>query len=117
MFPLDHIMLVRVVKKWEELYKYGNSHAFCRKNCLNERVLESVFKIKTQLTESLRLRGLISGKSGANFNSSNEDLIRAVVGAGLYPNVAKSSMTRGKNNSAYPILSTSIDHRINIHMR
>ena len=42
--------------------------------------------------------------------------IRAIVGAGLYPNVAKVSVTRSKT-STYPILSSATEYRINIHMR
>ena len=117
LFFTDHLMLVRVYRKWEELSNIGASKDFCKKNCLNEKVLESIFKMKHQLTESLQMRGLISNKRGANFNESNENLIRAVVGAGLYPNVAIGSAARGKSGLPYPILSTATEHRVNIHMR
>jgi ATP-dependent RNA helicase DHX36 len=110
-------MLVKIIKKWESRYLQGNSLDFCQRNCLNEKTLEAVFQRKQQLFEALRYRGLVGDKSSSNVNSANEALVRAVVGAGLYPNVAKVSLTNGKNYNKYPILSNAIKHRINIHMR
>jgi ATP-dependent RNA helicase DHX36 len=113
----DHLMLVKIIKKWESRYLQGNSLEFCQRNCLNQKTLEAVFQMKQQMFEALRYRGLVGDKSSSNANSADEALVRAVVGAGLYPNVAKVSVTRGKNYTTYPILSNAITHRINIHMR
>ena len=112
----DHIMLARVVKQWEAKYEEGWSRSFCKKFCLNERVLEAVYSMKKQLHEALEHRGLVV-KNGGNFNSENEELVRAVVAAGLYPNVAKSGMRMGRSGSFFPVLSTAKQREVNIHKR
>ena len=66
--------------------------------------------MKRQFAEHLcNLKFLSSGREwekNANVNSGNEDLVRAVICAGLYPNVASVRVKRNKHRGGFPVMQT-----------
>ena len=70
--------------------------------------------MKRQFAEHLcNLKFLSSGREwekNANVNSGNEDLVRAVICAGLYPNVASVKVKRNKHRGGFPVMQTIQGH-------
>nr|XP_022340019.1 ATP-dependent RNA helicase DHX36-like [Crassostrea virginica] len=89
----DHIMLIKAYKKWEEACCHGNGRKFCYDNFLTENTLRMLKKMKKQFSELLYNIGFVSScdprNTFSNVHSDNENLITAVICAGLYPNIAK----------------------------
>ncbi|XP_067932740.1 ATP-dependent DNA/RNA helicase DHX36-like [Watersipora subatra] len=86
----DLIMYYYAIKGWEDA---SNKSAYCWDNFLSASTVSLVHKMKGQFAELLHKLKFISSSSStnqeANQNSGNMSLVRAVVCAGLYPNVAK----------------------------
>lgn len=116
-------MFANVVKQWEEAFNSGNSHGFCKRNCLSEKVLLSVFKVKVQLTEKLEKLKLISKtKTENNIHSTNYALVKGVIASALYPSVKLiqigSSTSRNDNKvNKFPYLAQPDDKRIYINQK
>ncbi|GFO08215.1 hypothetical protein PoB_003472000 [Plakobranchus ocellatus] len=89
----DHIMLINAYRGWEESLNFGNNHQYCWQNFLSENTLKMLRDMKRQLAELLYDIGFLAAKSpkhlAANKNSDSLSMIRAVLCAGLYPNVAQ----------------------------
>lgn len=98
----DHIMLANAYKGWEEATSRGNARQYCWKNYLSQNTLQLLSSMKQQfatLLKDLNFVDVADPKSPqANLNSDNEKLIKAVICAGLYPNVAKIKQTECKNS-------------------
>ena len=114
----DHILMINVMKEWESLKRAHNStRNFCYDNFLSENVLQMLSNHKKQLADHLYAKSFICSSDpkepGSNINSKNEDLIRAIICAGLYPNVAKFR----KRMTSRPGLFTASDYSVKFHMR
>uniref|UniRef100_A0A182MYW9 ATP-dependent RNA helicase DHX36 n=1 Tax=Anopheles dirus TaxID=7168 RepID=A0A182MYW9_9DIPT len=85
----DHIMLANVLAEWRE---QSNKGGFCGRNFLNGATLQQLNNMKGQFCEYLHKAKFMATahpqSQPDNRNSGNMDLLRAIVGAGLYPNVA-----------------------------
>uniref|UniRef100_A0A182SEH4 Helicase C-terminal domain-containing protein n=1 Tax=Anopheles maculatus TaxID=74869 RepID=A0A182SEH4_9DIPT len=85
----DHIMLANVIAEWR---KQSNKGGFCGKNFLNNATLQQLTNMKGQFCEYLCRTKFMAGSQAEskqdNLHSDNVELLRAIVGAGLYPNVA-----------------------------
>jgi len=96
----DHIALVNVFNEWEKAVAEERSSNFCWKNYLSESTLRMLQNLKNDYCKHLFQMKFIESQDckqpGANRNSSNIALVRAVVCAGLYPNVAKIHVRKGK---------------------
>ena len=70
--------------------------------------------MKRQFAEHLFNLKFLSSKDvrhkSANVNSRNEDLVRAVICAGLYPNVASVRVKRNKHRGGFPVMQTIQGH-------
>ncbi|CAG5136541.1 unnamed protein product, partial [Candidula unifasciata] len=109
----DHIMLINTFKGWEQSLRSGRSRSYCWDNFLSENTLKMLRDMKKQLTELLYDLGFVASKNPkdarANLNSDNQGLIRAVICAGLYPNVAQiikvpKSVSRKKSTGVAMVL-------------
>ncbi|XP_058120194.1 ATP-dependent DNA/RNA helicase DHX36 [Anopheles ziemanni] len=85
----DHLMLANVLAEWRgETNKAG----FCYKHFLNNATLQQLSNMKRQFCEYLHGARFLSGPSAEaadnNRHADNKELLAAIVGAGLYPNVA-----------------------------
>jgi len=92
---------------------------FCFNVCfMSTFIFRMLINMKKQLAHHLRtLRFLDSDDckaKAANRNSNNEDLVRAIICAGLYPNVAQVHI-KNRGRESEPILSTLTDRRVVIH--
>ncbi|BFZ23379.1 hypothetical protein BsWGS_26418 [Bradybaena similaris] len=89
----DHIMLINTFKGWEKSLQQGRGQNYCWENFLSENTLRMLRDMKKQLAELLCDLGFVGSKSPkdteANRNSDNLALVRAVLCAGLYPNIAQ----------------------------
>jgi ATP-dependent RNA helicase DHX36 len=115
----DHIMLANAISGWERARRSNQSGDYCWSNYLSESTLRMLSNMKDQFAEHLkRLRFVASADCKApesNRNSGNEDLVRAIICAGLYPNVAKLRVRRTKHRGAFPVLQTLQERRASVH--
>lgn len=110
----DHLLMIEVMKQFE---RFG-SKRFCYENFLSYQTLELLTKMKQQFAEYLYEMNFIKTRDikslDSNCNSENFSLVKAIVCAGLYPNVAiKHKAKKGK----YPnnILKTIDNETIYLH--
>ena len=91
----DHLMLVNAMLGWEEAVENGKGRGYCWDNFLSESMVRMLDNMKKQFAEHLYNSKFVASKNvkypDSNRNSTNEALIRSVVCAGLYPNVARIS--------------------------
>ncbi len=117
----DHLMLANVILDWEDARERGRSRDFCWEYFLSESTLKMLDNMKRQFAEHLhKLQFLDSANYkavAANRNSNDEDLVRAVICAGLYPNVASVRVKRSKNRpeGGFPMLQTLTERKVSVH--
>ena len=115
----DHLMMANVMMDWEQSVRDGRSRNFCWDNFLSESTLRMLDNMKRQFAEHLCNLKFLSSKdvrdSAANRNSGNEDLVRAVICAGLYPNVASVRIRRNKFKGAFPVMQTATERKVDAH--
>jgi len=125
----DHLTILNAYNGWLEAKKLGKSSefAFTRENFLSWRALEGIADLRDQFTQLLNESGFLgtsSKKKGggryrgrqrgsvlqndpdwiqANRNADNKRLLKAVLVAGLYPNLIK--VDAGTRPGALPRLS------------
>ncbi|XP_072015621.1 LOW QUALITY PROTEIN: ATP-dependent DNA/RNA helicase DHX36-like [Amphiura filiformis] len=90
----DHLMLVNAVWGWEDKSEgRAAENDYCWHNFMSGNTLKMLDNMKGQFYELLYNIGFLHNKSckqpQANRNSENEQLIKAVLCAGLYPNIAE----------------------------
>ena len=122
----DHLMMANVVMKWEYHVKQGTSRSFCYDYFLSESILKMLDHHKSQFAEHLHTMHFIGAANpkhrSANMNSDNEALVRAIICAGLYPNVAMIKKIRrnrahgGSHESKCTvIMQTQREHHVELH--
>ncbi|XP_039300236.1 ATP-dependent DNA/RNA helicase DHX36-like [Nilaparvata lugens] len=116
----DHLLIGTVMRLWEEAVGDNRSEEFCKENFVSEATLEFLGAIKQQLADCLHeMKFIPSGNflnytdQNLNVNSYNVAVLRAVVCAALYPNVAnvKSELIM-MNNQQVPALETYEDKQV-----
>jgi HrpA-like RNA helicase len=95
----DHLTILNAFGQWKELKnkKKGNRgvSAFLKENFLGRLTLHQMEDLRNQFAKLLRDIGFLPSsfqlknttQTGANANSQNTGLIKAVLCAGLYPNI------------------------------
>ena len=94
----DHILAVRAYDAWVQAKCKGGRHerAFCQDNFLSSTTLRTISDLRQQFCDVLvdagfarnaRDKRRAQGPDVSNVNSDNWRLVRAVICAGLYPNV------------------------------
>lgn len=110
----DHFLMANVMLKWENS---TNPNEFCYRNFLSESTLKMLHVHKKQFAQHLHEMNFIQTPnikdSGANKNSGNEALVRAVICAGLYPNVA---MLKNLQKDCV-ILRTHQENHVELHLK
>uniref|UniRef100_A0A182K5F6 ATP-dependent RNA helicase DHX36 n=1 Tax=Anopheles christyi TaxID=43041 RepID=A0A182K5F6_9DIPT len=115
----DHIMLANVIAEWRE---QSNKGSFCGKHFLNGATLQQLANMKEQFCEYLHTAKFTAVPQSVsrqnNRHSDNLELLRAIVGAGLYPNVAfVRKVIRSRNSpDGKPILNIEGQGRAEIHL-
>ncbi len=114
----DHLMLANAISQWESATSRGRGRDFCWNFFLSESTLRMLDNMKRQFAEHLFQQRFLDSKNakgaGANRNSGNEELVRAVICAGLYPNVASVKVKRTRTGG-FPILQTAMERRVSVH--
>uniref|UniRef100_A0A182UEG6 ATP-dependent RNA helicase DHX36 n=1 Tax=Anopheles melas TaxID=34690 RepID=A0A182UEG6_9DIPT len=114
----DHIMLANVFAEWRE---QPNKGSFCGRHFLNGATLQQLANMKEQFAEYLhtaKFTAVARSDAGPNNrHAGNLELLRAIVGAGLYPNVAfVRKVIRSRNSpDGRPILNIEGLGRAEIH--
>lgn len=90
----DQLAVANAVNKWK---LHGNrQRSFCFENFLSHTTLLMLDRMKIQFCQSLHhskfLQNYHCNSDGNNQHSNNENLLRAVICGGLYPNIAYRSM-------------------------
>ena len=88
----DHLMLANVMGRWKSIENRQAQYNFCRENFLNNTTLNQLDNMKGQFCDLLyNARFLPSNNISdqrSNRNSSNKKLLKALICAGLFPNIA-----------------------------
>ncbi|GLH02658.1 Uncharacterized protein GBIM_08628 [Gryllus bimaculatus] len=118
----DHWVIAQAFKLWEEAERYGNGRNFCWKNYLSSGTLVLLRDMKRQFAENLYQMNFMNAPnpkdSQANLNSHNIGLVKAIICAGLYPNVAIiRSVKKIRNGMVRMKIITPEDGRVQIHPR
>jgi ATP-dependent RNA helicase DHX36 len=110
----DHIAILNAYKGWERSRFLGNERQYSWNHFLSTRTLEMLSNMKRQFVELLYNIGFVSSTDPkdplVNANSNEIMLIKAVLCAGLYPNVAK--IVPGKRTAK---LYTNQDGKVAFH--
>ncbi|XP_023247427.1 ATP-dependent RNA helicase DHX36 isoform X2 [Copidosoma floridanum] len=105
----DHIALAEALRRFESMR--GNAWGFCREYFLSWNTLKLLSDMKHQFSNYLCDMKFLNSRNPnddyANRNSHNKSLIKAIVCAGLYPNIAiineslfqKSNKENSKGNN------------------
>merc|ERR1711962_860545 len=111
----DHLMLANVIT---DFYHADNKSRFCWNNFISESVIKMLVNMKSQLAQNLYAKRFLESDDymaeSANRNSNNESLVRAIICAGLYPNVAKVKKVK-KSEHQNTLLFSTYDKRIQFH--
>lgn len=90
----DHLALAEALRRFEQNFFY-NKHrtaSFCREYFLSWNTLRLLSDMKSQFARNLCEMQFLQNDNpsdmNANRNSNNLSLIKAIVCAGLYPNIA-----------------------------
>ncbi len=88
----DHLLMANVMLQWEHHSRNGTTRSFCQENFLSDNTLKMLHNHKQQFAQHLFNMSFVRSSNtkdpDSNRNSDNEALVRAVICAGLYPNVA-----------------------------
>ncbi|GLH02661.1 ATP-dependent RNA helicase DHX8 [Gryllus bimaculatus] len=88
----DHLVLAEAFRLWEEVKNKKAARKFCWDNFLSMATFRDLRKLKIEFAEYLHEMGFLKTKNSkdesANTNSENFSVLKAVICAGLYPNVA-----------------------------
>ena len=84
----DHLALVRAYEGWKDAEKEHSGYEYCWKNFLSAQTLKAIDSLRKQFMFLLKDTGLVDENlSTCNKWSRDENLIRAVICAGLYPGI------------------------------
>jgi HrpA-like RNA helicase len=85
----DHIAVLTAFNQWEELRKKDGRRAkeFVRESFLSFMGLTNIVQLKKQLKKYMSDIGFTSSTHGSRSSESDLHLVRAVIAAGLYPNI------------------------------
>ena len=85
----DHLALVAAFEGWEAAKRGGGGgvHRFCTQHFLSPGTCNTLAGLKQQLANELVHCGLVPTLEAASRNSGNNALVRAILAAGMYPQV------------------------------
>ncbi|XP_057292313.1 3'-5' RNA helicase YTHDC2-like [Hydractinia symbiolongicarpus] len=109
----DQIAMLRAFQGWQHARKDGREKSYCSRHFISPGTMEMVHGMRQQILTRLRSLGLIRSHGAGdikdlNRNSKNWAVIKAVVGAGLYPNLVKVD----RENS---VLVSEKEKKVTIH--
>ena len=114
----DHLLIAKIMSEYRSANQRGWSEArsYCYQHFLSSNTMSLLSDMANQFCKDLHERRFISDPSlshpAANINSGNEKLIRALLCAGLFPNVAQATPKRSQRP---PKIVTPQDGKVEIH--
>ncbi|XP_026827375.1 ATP-dependent DNA/RNA helicase DHX36 [Ooceraea biroi] len=88
----DHVALAEALRRFEIEHRRANAGQFCREYFLSFNTLKLLSEMKNQFAQYLHEMKFLDSDNpsdrNANKNSDNIALIKTIVCAGLYPNIA-----------------------------
>uniref|UniRef100_M8AXW3 RNA helicase n=1 Tax=Aegilops tauschii TaxID=37682 RepID=M8AXW3_AEGTA len=85
----DHLAIVRAYDGWREAERDRNGYDYCWRNFLSAQTLKALDSLRRQFLFLLKDTGLIDeNMTMCNKWSRDENLVRAIICAGLYPGVS-----------------------------
>lgn len=86
----DQLAVANALHQWKQLK--NSQQQFCYQNFLSHSILMMLDRMKKQFAESLYISKFLNASNcderSSNQNSSNPDVLRAVICGSLYPNIA-----------------------------
>lgn len=106
----DHLMFMKMIERFENL-GYGERKRFCWEYFISFPILETLVKLKKNFMSNLFEMNFVPDENSktecCNLNSNNLDLVRAVLVAGLYPNLVKV-VNLGKRQKIFTLTEKSV---------
>ena len=111
----DHLAVLEAHQRWEKEVKQngkGAGYRFCERHFLSERTLQGMSDMAGQFWDNLVSLGMLpnlkalpyserdQAREGANRYSDNTELLKAVLCAGLFPNVVKATNPSTNNSNS-----------------
>lgn len=88
----DHLMMVNVIQEFRKAKENSYDRDFAYTHFLSIPILKEIERMKVQFMELLESTKFVVSSNPqndfSNMNSKNINLVRAIIAAGLYPNVA-----------------------------
>ncbi|XP_026475003.1 ATP-dependent RNA helicase DHX36-like [Ctenocephalides felis] len=88
----DHLMLAEALSGFEEAQKNEEETSYCRENFLSASTLRLLQNMTKQFGDQLYEKKLLYssdiGDPVSNVQSTNQNVVKSIISAGLYPNVA-----------------------------
>ncbi|XP_039287143.1 ATP-dependent DNA/RNA helicase DHX36 [Nilaparvata lugens] len=121
----DHLLMAEAFSQWERAEHDGYGWKFCSQNFLIRNILFLLRDMKEQFAGYLYDMKFLPSKDHkqeiSNKNSNDIGLLRAIICAGLYPNVAiirgSRKKNRGNPRQRGPKLFTVEDGKVELHPR
>ncbi|XP_065358761.1 ATP-dependent DNA/RNA helicase DHX36 [Calliphora vicina] len=117
----DHLLIHSVIEGYRDAKDNDCNMNYCYENFLSHTTLTQIENMKRQFADLLKNSSFLEtsnccGKS-SNVNSSNVPLLRAIIAAGLYPNIAFLRQVKQRGNRCHAVhkMSTPEDNRVNFH--
>ncbi|XP_016976027.1 ATP-dependent DNA/RNA helicase DHX36 [Drosophila rhopaloa] len=117
----DHLLVHNTIIDYRESRYAHAERDFCYKNFLSSMTLQQLERMKNQFSELLYNYKFLTSSNckdtASNMNSGKIPLLRAIIGAGLYPNMAHLRKSRQIKNRVRAIhtMATDDGRRVNFH--
>ncbi|KAJ0962773.1 hypothetical protein J5N97_027895 [Dioscorea zingiberensis] len=114
----DHLALVRAYNGWKDAERDHSGYEYCWKNFLSSQTLKAIDSLRKQFSFLLKDTGLVDEENiMCNKWSRDENLVRAVICAGLYPGISsvvnkeKSISLKTMEDGQVMLYSSSVNGR------
>ncbi|XP_034098072.2 ATP-dependent DNA/RNA helicase DHX36 [Drosophila albomicans] len=117
----DHLLVHNAIAGYRESRLEHRDRDFCFNNFLSTMTLQQLERMKQQFADLLNNYKFLSSADcrheSSNLNSDKIPLLRAIIGGGLYPNMAHLGKSRQIRNQVRAIhhMSTDDGRRVNFH--
>lgn len=114
----DHLALVRAYEGWKAAEREHSGYEYCWRNFLSAQTLKAIDSLRKQFLFLLKDTGLVDENlSTCNKWSHDENLVRSVICAGLYPGICsvvnkeKSISLKTMEDGQVMLYSSSVNGR------
>ncbi|ODM89700.1 ATP-dependent RNA helicase DHX36 [Orchesella cincta] len=115
----DHYITIRAIEGYEKACRERRERDFCYRNFLSGNTLQLLINMKNQFAEHLHQMKYMStsnvGDAENNVNSDNVGIVKAIICAGLYPNIATIHVKRANGTCTFPKFRTREDGKVDLH--